>query len=179
MDSKRLPVGKDLSRGSRIGKGPLADHHQPVSQSGHILHGMADKDNGGVVGLPVGLNIGQNAGGARRVQPCGGLVQNEDLGLHGDDPGDGHPPLLAAGELKRGAARELRHADRQNAAAHAPAGQFRLRPAPCCGVRKQCPCTPFPQTADTPDIEKPTPPGSGWCGCSSLLLQISCPSKRI
>ena len=96
-------MGKDLPRGPHIGKGPLTDHHQPVSQSGHILHGMADKDNGGVVGLPVGLNIGQNAGGARRVQTGGGLVQNEDLGLHGDDPRNGHPPLLAAGELKRGA----------------------------------------------------------------------------
>ena len=34
-----------------------------------------------------------------RVQGGGGLVKEEDLRVHGQGPGDGHPLLLAAGEL--------------------------------------------------------------------------------
>ena len=47
-------------------------------------------------------DVAQDGLHSHRVQPGGGLVQNEHPGLHGDDPRDGHPPLLAAGELKGG-----------------------------------------------------------------------------
>ena len=42
-----------------------------------------------------------------RVQPGGGFVQNEHGGLHGDDARDGHPALLAAGELEGGLLQHL------------------------------------------------------------------------
>ena len=48
------------------------------------------------------VNIAQDGLHAHRVQTGGGLVQHQDGGLHGDDPGDGHPALLPAGELKGG-----------------------------------------------------------------------------
>jgi hypothetical protein len=43
----------------------------------------------------------QHLAGELRVQGGGGLVKAEDVGLHGQRPGDGHPLLLAAGELVR------------------------------------------------------------------------------
>ena len=55
-----------------------------------------------MVGLMVLPDIAQDGLHPLRVQAGGGLVQNEHLGLHGDHPGDGHPALLAAGQLKGG-----------------------------------------------------------------------------
>ena len=54
----------------------------------------------GVDDLPASLGI----------QHGGGLVQGQDLGLHGQDPGDGHPLLLAAGEQMRRVHAEIIHA---------------------------------------------------------------------
>ena len=45
------------------------------------------------------------------VQHGGGLVQHDAPGLHGDDPGDGHPLLLTAGEQMRGMLPIFVHAD--------------------------------------------------------------------
>ena len=75
----------------------MAHHHQAVGQPGHVLHGVADDDDGGVVGLAIGFDVGQNTGGPGGVQAGRRLVQHEDLRLHGDDARNGDPALLSAG----------------------------------------------------------------------------------
>ena len=44
----------------------------------------------------------KNAVSALGVQACRGLVQNQHIRFHGNDAGNGHPALLAAGEVKGG-----------------------------------------------------------------------------
>ena len=44
----------------------------------------------------------QNLISSPGIQPRGGLIQNQHLGIHGQNPGNGHPPFLAAGQLKGG-----------------------------------------------------------------------------
>ncbi len=44
---------------------------------------------------------GQDLAGHARVERAGGFVEEDDLGLHREGPGDGDPLLLAAGKLAR------------------------------------------------------------------------------
>ena len=97
-----ISVGKDLTGCALEGNFSVVDHHQAVHRPGHLLHGVGHQDDGGILGLVVVPDVAQNGLHAHRVQSGGGLVQNEHLGLHGDDACDGHPALLAAGELKGG-----------------------------------------------------------------------------
>ena len=48
------------------------------------------------------LNTGQNIVPATGVKARRRLVQHQHPGLHGDDAGNGHPALLAAGQLEGG-----------------------------------------------------------------------------
>ena len=77
-------------------------HQDAVHVAGDLLHAVAHQDNGGTALLVIGPDLGQNGLPTPGVQTRRGLVQDQDLGLHGDDPGDGHPALLSAGELKGG-----------------------------------------------------------------------------
>ena len=78
-----------------------AVHHQkPLGQAGNIRHGVADHHNGGVLRLPVSLNIAQHLCPSRGVQAGGGLVQNQHFRFHGNHTGDRHPALLSAGQFK-------------------------------------------------------------------------------
>ena len=68
---------------------------------GHVpgeSHLMGDDDHGGLL-LGQGADHPQHLAGELRVQGRGGLVKAEDIGAEGQGPGDGHPLLLAAGEL--------------------------------------------------------------------------------
>ena len=100
--SSSSPWRKTSRGGALEGNFPVVDGHQPVHRPGHLLHGVGHQDDGGVVGLVVLPDVAQDGLHPLRVQPGGGLVQNEHLGLHGDHPGDGHPALLAAGQLEGG-----------------------------------------------------------------------------
>ena len=95
-------VAEHLPGRALKGDAAVVDHHQPVHRAGHLLHGVGDQDDGGIVGLVIVPDVAQDGLHSHRVQPGGGLVQNEHPGLHGDAPRDGPPPLLAAGELKGG-----------------------------------------------------------------------------
>ena len=97
-----ISVGKALPGCTLEGDLSVVDHHQAVHRPGHLLHGVGDQDDGGVVGLVIVPDVAQDRLHPHRVQAGGGLVQDEHLGLHGDDAGDGHPALLPAGELKGG-----------------------------------------------------------------------------
>ena len=63
---------------------------------------------------------GAQAGAAARVKPRGGLVQDEELGLHGKHSGDGRQALLAAGELEGGGVAAVRQAHEVQGVRHAP-----------------------------------------------------------
>ena len=54
---------------------------------------------------------GQHVGGRRRVEVAGGLVGEDQRRLGHQCPGDGHPLLLAAGELARPVVRAIGQAD--------------------------------------------------------------------
>ena len=47
-------------------------------------------------------DLAQDQFPAHGIQPGGGLVQHQHLRVHGHHTGDGHPALLAAGQLKGG-----------------------------------------------------------------------------
>ena len=81
----------------------VVDHHQAVHRPGHLLHGVGDQDDGGVFGL-----CGRSRMLSRMLStptgssPAVGSSRMSTRGLHGDDARDGHPALLAAGELEGG-----------------------------------------------------------------------------
>ena len=63
---------------------------------------MAHQDDGALFIAVVVPDVGHQVLPARRIQSGGGLVQHQHLGVHSHDPRQGHPALLAAGELKGG-----------------------------------------------------------------------------
>ncbi len=48
---------EDLLWGAHIGELPKADHGQAVGVVGHILHGVAHQNDGGMLGFAVGFNV--------------------------------------------------------------------------------------------------------------------------
>ena len=82
---------------------PLVEHHQPVGE-GEGVDGVVGDDHGGSrrsrpgAALEVATDLGPGGG----VEGGEGLVEQEDLGLGGQGPGQGHPLGLAAGELAAG-----------------------------------------------------------------------------
>ena len=61
---------------------------------------MADHDDGGVLRLLVGADVFQNGVAACGVKSCGGLIENQNVRLHGDYAGNGDSALLTAGEIE-------------------------------------------------------------------------------
>ena len=84
--------------------GAFLHHHAPVHEDhlvGHVPgegHLVGDDDHGGVL-VGQAPDHPEDFPGELRVQGGGGLVKAEDVRLHGQGPGDGHPLLLPAGEL--------------------------------------------------------------------------------
>ena len=83
----------------------LLRHHAAV-QNGHPgadllddAHLVGDDHHGDPQLLIQVLQQVQDGGGGGGVQGGGGLVAQQDLGVRGQGPGDGHPLLLSAGEL--------------------------------------------------------------------------------
>ena len=81
------------------GDGPLIDDEHPVGQGEGLLRVMGDDDGGQVVLPGDGLDPVLDGLLDHPVQGGEGLVQQEDAGLHHHGAGQGHPLLLAAGEL--------------------------------------------------------------------------------
>ena len=80
----------------------MAENDDPLRDAGHIVHIVADDDNGGPGLFPVGADVVQYLAASGRVQAGGGLVQNQHPGAHGNDAGDGYAALLPAGQLQGG-----------------------------------------------------------------------------
>ena len=91
---------ENLSRGGIHGKAGAVHNQQPVCQSGHILHGVADHEHRRILSCPIGPDVAQDLLPAHRVQPGRWLVQNEHFRLHGDNAGDGNSALLPAGQVE-------------------------------------------------------------------------------
>ena len=93
----------------------LLHHHAAVHEQdavGHVtgkVHLVGHDDHGGLAVGKVPQNA-QHLAGQLRVQRAGRLVEAEDVRVQGQGPGNGHPLLLAAGQLMRVVARPLRQA---------------------------------------------------------------------
>ena len=85
-------------------RGPAFDHHALVHED-HLVGDLAGKGefvgdhNHGHPGLGQGLHDVEHLADKFRVECRGRLVEEHELGLHGQCTGDGDPLLLAAGEL--------------------------------------------------------------------------------
>src|SRR4029450_4593014 len=93
-------VGEEL-----LGRGGLQDpaavhEHDPVGRRPGEAHLVADHDHGHAGGGQVAHDV-QDLVDHLRVQGRGGLVEQQQLGVHGQGAGDRHPLLLAARQLGR------------------------------------------------------------------------------
>ena len=77
----------------------LRQDGHPAADLLHHLHLVGDDDHRDAEGTVQLLEQGQDGLGSGGVQGGGGLVTEEHLGVRGESPCDGHPLLLAAGEL--------------------------------------------------------------------------------
>ena len=77
----------------------LRQDGHPAADLLHYLHLVGDDDHRDAEGTVQLLEQGQDGLGGGGVQGGGGLVTEEHLGVRGESPCDGHPLLLAAGEL--------------------------------------------------------------------------------
>ena len=87
-----LPGGPLLHNDAAVHKDHLVGH---VPGEGHLV---GDDDHGGLLLGQVPDDL-EHLAGELRVQGGGGLVKAEDIRVERQGPGDGHPLLLAAGEL--------------------------------------------------------------------------------
>jgi hypothetical protein len=114
-----LRVGEDLGGRAVHGNGAVVHDDEAAAEGGHLLHGVADHDDAGILGLLIGPDVLQNGVPACGVQSGGGLVQDQHIGLHGDDPGNGDPAFLTAGEVEGGLLQQLAvNAHKARGAAH-------------------------------------------------------------
>ena len=80
----------------------VGQHHDAVHVAGDLLHAVAHQHHGGVLRPVIVLYACQNIVPAAGVKTRRRLVQHQHLRLHGDNAGNGHAALLAAGQLKGG-----------------------------------------------------------------------------
>jgi len=93
--------GEHLAGRARHGDASVLQHDQPLHVGGDLLHAVAHHDDGRVLGGLVVADVLQNALAPRRVEARRGLVEDQHLGLHGDDASNGDAALLPAGQVER------------------------------------------------------------------------------
>ena len=117
------PHGPDLA-------GLAPQGHHPVRQIDGLVNVMGDKENrlAGLAADADQLVLQVLAG--RDIQRAEGLVHEQDGGVHGQRPGEGHPLPLAARQLIRPTIRQLLqpHQLERGQSAHPPLG------AGCAGL---------------------------------------------
>ena len=119
----------DLVRLGVLGDGPLIDDEHPVGQGEGLLRVMGDDDGGQVVLPGDGLDPALDGFLDDSVQGGQGLVQQENPGFHHQGAGQGHPLLLAAGELVDALAQVLPQAQQVDELIHLlPGGDAGLVP---------------------------------------------------
>ena len=114
-----------------IGRAPFPRPCRPGRKSlplGLVRHlGVVGDEHDGVPRLPQALDDVHDLLAGGGVQVAGGLIRQDDGGLHGQHPGDGHPLLLAAGDLAGPVVHTVREAH---------LGQGGLHPLPALGGGK-------------------------------------------
>ena len=99
-------MGKDLRRCAVKGDVPVVKDDEAIGDARGIVHAVRDEQDGRAGLAPVGRDVFKHAAAACGIEACGGLVENEHLGTHGDYARDGDAALLAAGKLERRALKE-------------------------------------------------------------------------
>ncbi len=94
-------MGEHLRRRPRLHQPAPVHHPHPVAQELHHGQIVGDEQEGEAVLLLEVLEEVHDLGLDGHVQGGDGLVRHQQLRLHGQGPGDGHPLPLAAGELRR------------------------------------------------------------------------------
>ena len=79
---------------------------------GQDLFQVVDADDNGAAAAMQGDDMGQDLADAVVVEIGEGLVEDDDLRRHRQDPGDRQPPLFAAGQQMRAAVAQRPKADR-------------------------------------------------------------------
>ena len=101
MGQGQIQAGKQLVHRSRSPQPPRLQQQQVIRQPRHLVTSMAHVEHGNGQ-LPVqGLQPGQDLRLACLIQGCQGLVQQQQGGIYRQSPGNGHPLLLAAGQMVR------------------------------------------------------------------------------
>ena len=101
---------EDRLRWAGLDHGALVHHHHPVGDLADEAHLVADQDHGHAVGGEAADHV-QDLAHQLRIERRGDLVEEQDLGLQGERPGDRHALLLAARELVRIGAELVAEAD--------------------------------------------------------------------
>ena len=90
---------KNLS-GPALGKyRALVHYDDTVAAIGQVIHAVRNHDDGQAP-MVKSIDELQEITARRRIEPRHGLIEHQDLGLHGKYAGKRHAALLAARELK-------------------------------------------------------------------------------
>ena len=95
---QKLRLGEQLLRGALGLYLPFREEVAVIAQQRHHIHVVGGQEDGDVETIPNFPENLHDAAHALGVQAGGGLVQDDDLRLHGQHTGDGHPLFLAVGE---------------------------------------------------------------------------------
>ena len=113
--------------------GAFRDDAAPLEENGSLSEGsgqgyVVSDDN---LRLGQGLQRFDEVGSCRRIQKRSRLVEQDDLGLHGQDAGQGGQPFLPRAQVVRSARLQSGEADGRERSANAPA--YFLFPITCVG----------------------------------------------
>ena len=90
---------KHLS-GRALGKHRTFVHYDDtVAAIGQVIHAVRNHDDGQAIAVK-SIDELQEITARRRIEPRHGLIEYQDLGLHGKHASKRHAPLLPARELK-------------------------------------------------------------------------------
>ena len=97
-------VGEDVARRAFFDQAPGVEHADALAEARHQAQVVGDQQDGGVNAAAQLLDQVEDLGLDGGVEPGGGLVEDQQMGVHGQRHGDDHALLLAARELERVAA---------------------------------------------------------------------------
>ena len=94
-------MGEDLPRRAGEGDAPVVKHDDAIRELGDVFHRVGDHEDGNAAGMEC-ANVLAQVGRPARVESGDGFVEDEDLGLHGEDAAQGNESLLSAREVEGG-----------------------------------------------------------------------------
>ena len=97
-------VGEDVARRALFDQAPGVEHADALAEAGHQAEVVGDQQDGRVNAAAQLFDQIEDLGLDRGVEPGGGLVEHQQVRVHGQRHGDDHTLLLAARKLERVAA---------------------------------------------------------------------------